>query len=291
MESYFILTNPKAGKGSAPIKAESLKELLAAEGKKAEIYFTEADSAKGILGPFHEREHSDLVVIGGDGTLNHAVNALRKPDVTLSIIPAGTGNDFVKNIDIGTSFERQAACVLSGKSQSIDLGLCNGKKFLNGVGVGFDGQIVRDMLFKRTLLSGHAAYYYHVLRILSSYKERTFSLNVEGEISKEELILLTIGNGTTFGGGFKLTPNASIIDGFLDVCFIGKLSPIKRFLNIQKLSNGSHLSLKAIREQKVKRVSIEENPLLEAHIDGEYLGGGPFDIEIVPRALKVKTGL
>jgi diacylglycerol kinase family enzyme len=83
-------------------------------------------------------------------------------------------------------------------------------------------------------------------------------------------------------------PNAKINDGLLDVCTIGSMAPIKRFLNIGKLSNGSHGSLSNVQFHKVKSVKVEENPLLFAHADGERIGKPPFDIKVLPESLTLR---
>ncbi len=286
---FLIVANPSSGSKKAVKLAYRLKEKLDGAGHHFDLLFTKADQSTTEVVREKTNEITDLVVIGGDGTLNQAVNGM-SADTTLSIIPAGSGNDFVKNVRIGVSFEKQVHTILEGQVRKIDVGICNDRKFINGVGVGFDGQIVYEMLHKTTLLQGHAAYYYHVLRILGGYKEREVAYQMgTQDLQRKKLILMTIGNGTTFGGGFKLTPNAKLDDGQFDICFVGALSPMKRFLNIRRLSKGEHIGLPEIWEERADKVLIEENPLLEAHIDGEYLGQPPFDIRLLPKALSLRT--
>ncbi len=271
--------------------AKKAQQLFQQQGFTCQIEETTPnENAQKVVEKKLTADFTDLVVIGGDGTINEAVNGIgNHTSVALSILSSGTGNDFIKNIDIGKTLDEQLQTVLKGQVIEIDLGICNGRKFLNGVGVGFDGQIVRDMLHQKTWLTGHAAYYYHVLRILASYKERTFGFSLDGVRSERDLILMTIGNGTTFGGGFKLTPHARLNDGLLDVCLIGPLSAARRFLNVPRLSNGTHLELKEIEVIKMKDLKVEENQLLEGHIDGEYLGKPPFHISIAPKSLKIRV--
>ena len=99
---------------------------------------------------------------------------------------------------------------------------------------------------KVPFLSGQVKYYFHVLHILASYKYRDYQLDIDGTQSSAKLISLSITNGTTFGGGFKLSPNAKIDDGYLDICTIGEISSLKRFLNIPRLQKGSHGVLKEV---------------------------------------------
>lgn len=285
----FVIWNPFSG-GKTKLLCQKLVDELTRHGIDHSVFDTiESKSATKTIAIEFDASFSDLIIIGGDGTINESINGL-KYDVPVSIIPAGTGDDFIKNISIGKSMDEQIETAINGVVIRIDLGQCNDRKFINGVGIGFDGQIVEDMITKRVLfLKGHAAYYYHVLRILGSYKERLFKYVLDGEKYENELILLTIGNGTTFGGGFKLMPEASIYDGFLEVCEIGKVSPLRRFLNVGRLSRGTHGKLKEVNFHRVKECTIDQQDQLFAHIDGERMGQPPFHFRVLPAALQLRV--
>lgn len=285
----FIIWNPFAG-GDAQSHCKKLSERLGEFEIEHHIFDTiKSMSAERVVSESLDGSFTDLIIVGGDGTINESINGL-KYDIPVGILPAGTGDDFIKNVSVGESLKEKIQTAIDGKVIRIDLGQCNDRKFANGVGIGFDGQIVEDMTSKRvSFLKGHAAYYYHVLRILGGYKERTFKYSLDGIAHEKELILLAVGNGTTFGGGFKLMPNAKINDGFLDICEIGKLSPVRRFLNVMRLSKGTHGSLNEVTFHKVKEILIEENDLLFAHIDGEQIGKPPFKIRILPEALQIRV--
>ncbi|MEQ8626482.1 diacylglycerol kinase family protein [Ekhidna sp.] len=285
----FVIWNPFAG-GKALKICKKLSEALNALQIDYQVFDTnESKSATTTIEEFLDTSFTDLIIIGGDGTINESVNGL-KYDIPVSILPAGTGDDFIKNVLIGKTLEEQIDTAINGEIKRIDLGQCNDRKFVNGVGIGFDGQIVEDMASKRVpLLTGHAAYYYHVLRILGGYKERRFDYQIGDQSFQKDLILLTIGNGTTFGGGFKLMPEAKIDDGLLEICEIGKVSGLRRFLNINKLSGGTHGSLREINFYKAKSVKVEANELLFAHIDGERMGQPPFELKILPKAMQLRV--
>jgi YegS/Rv2252/BmrU family lipid kinase len=290
-KKIFVLANPKSGRQKIGKVLRMLSNFLLDNQVDFDIYET-TPTSKGteIIRSNLDSTYTDLLVIGGDGTINEAINGLQH-DIPLSIIPGGTGDDFSKTLHIGKNLGAQFFNLLEGRVHRIDLGICNDRKFVNGIGIGFDGQIVADMQFRKTpFLTGHAKYYYHVLQILGSYKARQFSMIVNGQSSSEDLILMTVANGTTFGGGFMLTPHASLNDGMLAVCQVGNLSPFSRFLNISKLQNGAHDKLAKVEFFKTKEIQIEENPLLEAHIDGEYFGNPPFTIKVKPNALKIRAG-
>jgi diacylglycerol kinase (ATP) len=288
---FFVLANPMAGRKKVGKLLQELSDFFLSQEQSVAFDIHETtDSLKGekTVAQKLDKTFTDLVIMGGDGTIHEAVNGL-KYDIPVSIIPSGTGNDYVKTLSIGETLLEQFQTVIHGKVTLVDLGLCNGRKFTNGIGVGFDGQIVADMLHRKTpLLSGHAKYYYHVLQILSSYRSREYRLTIDGKFHHKKMILMTIAKGTTFGGGFKLTPHAQLDDGQLAVCEVATIPAWKRYANIIRLQNGSHDKLREVHLYKSSAIEIEENNLLEGHIDGEYLGKPPFDIKIQPGALKVK---
>ena len=290
MRKLLVVNNPTSGGRRKNQKVmRELTTFLTANKLESDIQQTELNTnALKIIRNRLDDSFSDLIIVGGDGTINESVNALTH-DIPMTIIPTGTGNDFVKNVKICKTLQEQFEAIINGNIQTIDLGICNDRKFANGVGIGFDGQIVEDMSSKTVpLLKGHAKYYYHVLQVLASYKTRDFKFSVDDKPFERPLIIMTIGNGTTFGGGFKLMPNAKIDDGLLEVCTIGPLAPFRRFLNIHKLSNGTHGSLETVHFHQAKTVRVQENPFLFAHVDGELMGNPPYDIKVLPNALKLR---
>lgn len=288
--NIFIVCNPKAGNRKGSTATRLLAAFLSSKGILFEINETSPKlNAQRIVAERLTADFTDLIVIGGDGTLNQAVNGL-KFDLPVGIIPTGTGNDYVKTLMIGKSLNEQIETAVMGNSIHVDMGQVNHLKFLNGLGIGFDGQIVHEMEKRKIpFLSGQAKYYFHVLHILSSYRERKFELKIDNQSKQKSLILLTIAKGTTFGGGFKLTPHANLMDGKLAVCEVGALPAWKRYANLLSLQNGTHNRLKAVSFYHAKTIYIAENPLLCAHLDGEYLGNPPFEVSVLEKSLSLRV--
>ncbi|MEQ6118075.1 diacylglycerol kinase family protein [Reichenbachiella sp. MALMAid0571] len=286
----LVVYNPASGR----LKSEKILEKLIPELRKSGIAYHLLETQAGESTPASidfkiDQTFTDVIAVGGDGTLNHTLNGIKNYNVVFNIISAGSGNDFVKNINIGRTIDDQIKTIIDGSVMRVDVGQCNEQLFLNGVGLGFDGQIVSDMLHKKSWLKGHLKYYYHVLKILATFKTIPLKYGIHGRQYDKHTLLLVAANGTTFGGGFKLTPDARISDGFLDVCSIGNISPINRFLNIHKLSKGTHRSMEQVHFDKIKSIRIEGNPLIVGHIDGEFLGSPPFDIKVLPGFLKLRV--
>ena len=285
----FVVANPGAGHKKIEEVLRELVDFASSKDYDYDVFLTakNRNALKTVKENFEE-EHSDLVVLGGDGTLNEAINGLTF-DRPVGIVPCGSANDFCKNIKVGQTIEQQIQTAIAGKKMQIDLGLCNERKFINGVGIGFDGQIVADIAKSTRNLRGPFKYYYHVLRILASYQSKETGYHFNDVNETKKLLLLTVANGTTFGDGFKLNPSAKIDDGLLDVCVIEKINPFLRFWNIPRLKSGSHVRLKKVNVYQTTEIKVDEQPLLNAHIDGELLGHPPFHIKVLPKALTIRT--
>lgn len=290
LRKVFVISNYHAGAHKAQKIVQELTAYLQHQEIAYELFDTKATRNAALTVATHlDASFSEIVVIGGDGALNEAVNGLHR-DIPMGIIPAGSDDDFVKMLDIGKRTHDHIVSAIHGDKHRIDLGLCNDRKFINGVGIGFDGQIVEDMLRKRVpLLTGHAAYYYHVVRILWGFKAKTFDYRVDDKEESQLLILMTIGNGSTFGGGFRLVPDAQLQNGKLGVCTIGDISSIGRFLKIPSLSSGAHGTFRQVNFFETDALYLEENSALFAHIDGERLGNPPFDIKVLPATLTIRA--
>ena len=103
------------------------------------------------------------------------------------------------------------------------------------------------------------------------------------------MLLMTVTKGTTFGGGFKINPYAISDDGLLDICLIGKIPKLVRINYVLRMKDGSHRNLKPVSFYKTKEIFIKENPLLVAHMDGEFIGSPPFNIKVCPKALNFRV--
>ena len=286
----LIVINPASGRSTFEKRLSYLKEKLSQAGFKYLEFFTEYDG-RGTLTSFigEHPEITEIIVLGGDGTLNYVVNESLENPLPIGIVSNGTGNDSVKSLHGEMNFKKQVEIAIQGKIGSFDLGMCNGRAFVNGLGIGFDGQVVERMSKKQRKMGGHLDYLSIVLSTVAGFKEKKLAFQLDDKKFDRKILLLTVSNGTTFGGGFVINPHARSSDGFLDVCILGEIAPWARFWHLPKLKTGSHGRLKATEFYKARHVQIAANNDLVAHLDGEFLGHPPFDISILPGALSVKV--
>ena len=221
-------------------------------------------------------------IIGGDGTLNWFINQYPSMHLPLSIFPGGTGNDFHWMLYGAKTIEQQAEQVLEGKPQLIDAGICNGKLFLNGVGIGFDGAIVKDLLCKKKR-PGKTSYLLSILKHIIGYREKLCMIRTIDESISEDCFMISIANGKRYGGGFEVAPRASVTDALLDVSIIEKVSLLKRIRYLPVIEKGEHLQLPFVQYKQLASVSVSSPQALYAHIDGEFEINSRFDIEILPK--------
>jgi len=227
-------------------------------------------------------EFSEVWIVGGDGTANWFVNHYSTITLPLAVFPGGSGNDFHWMLYGDQSVEQQVEHVLQCRPQTIDAGICNERLFVNGVGIGFDGAIVHDLLGKKKL-GGKASYLLSILKQIVSYHEKSCTLQMTGETIKQDCFMISVANGKRYGGGLLVTPNASVSDELFDVNIVGKVSPIKRMKYLPVIEKGEHLNLDFIKYRKTDKIVIHSSSKLHAHMDGEYFQTDYFDIEILPK--------
>ena len=283
VRNFIIIANPLAGSSNARNILDYIIRYFTIHQIAFKIVFTSKNKFCG-LGTISTilHDYTDIIVLGGDGTINAVVNAIVNQPLPISIIPTGTGNDFVKSLGIPKDFKQAFDIALHGRSIMVDIGICNDWYFVNGVGIGFDGKVVEYMTNHSSFWKGHLAYLTTVLKILITFRESMLTYIINQKAFSEKTFLMTIANGSTFGGGFKITPNAKIDDGLLDVCLVKQIHPIRRLLKLFSLKKGRHGNMKEVEFMQTSAIRIESSDILTAHIDGEFLGYPPFNIKVVP---------
>lgn len=281
MRHIGILCNPKAGKGKTLRLWPVLEELLRKEEISYSFFRNEL--------PESLDKFTDLIILGGDGTLNYVLNHFRELPIPIGIIPCGTGNDVGYTLLGKRALDEYMIKALYGIPQAIDAGMCNGRYFLNGAGIGFDGWIVRKLWTKKWF-RGKAAYYYTVISLLLFYRESNVRIKVDESLSALKLFMFCAANGTSYGGGFMLAPRASMSDQLLDMLTVSKISLWNRLKYLPVIEQGKHLNKphEFIRYQHAKQVIVDSDQILQAHLDGEWMEGKHFEIKILPAYLKIR---
>jgi diacylglycerol kinase (ATP) len=269
-----LVCNPTAENQKALHVADNIAILLRGMDIRHSIFTT--------YWPTVWDDFTEVWIIGGDGTVNWFINQYPGIQLPLSVFAGGTGNDLHWMLYGDLIPEKQAELILNGEPRKIDAGICNGKLFLNGVGIGFDGAIVKDLLGRKKL-AGKSSYLLSILKNIVGYREKPCMLEMPGETISQDCFMISVANARRYGGGFHVAPRASLTDGLLDVSVVGTISPLNRMRYLPVIEKGEHLDLPFIQYRQTGKINISSELLLPAHRDGEYLSDKNFEIEVLPK--------
>ncbi len=220
-------------------------------------------------------------IAGGDGTLNYFINHYPQFNLPIAIFKGGTGNDFQWMLYGDASVEEEVEIVLHATPKPVDAGCCNNHLFLNGVGIGFDGKVVQDLLGKKKW-NEQFSYYSVVLRNIFFFKEFLCTVTNHGFNWGKKCLMISVANGRRYGGGFTVNPEGLINDKLLDIYIIGHVTPLLRFRYLPLIEKGQHIKLPFVTYVKTGSVHIKAAGIVPAHVDGEYFDASEFVIECLP---------
>jgi len=303
---WLVIINPNAGNGKGKKEWKSISELL----KNAELSFTEKFTERkghaielakeGMSSGFRK-----ILTIGGDGTLNEVVNGIflnkicSPHEITLALIPVGTGNDWGRMLGIPLDHEKAVKIIGENKVMLHDIGLMSyyeGKDvkqryFINIAGLGFESVVVRRTNIQKDKgYGGKAIYFYNLLMSLISYKNTRAEIDIDGEKFSSKIFSINVGNGRYCGGGMRQTPGALPDDGILDVTIIKEIGKFEIIRNLKILYDGSILSHPKIDGYKCRRIKVSSDSVIYTEADGETLGHTPVEFSIIPSAIKIIYG-
>jgi diacylglycerol kinase (ATP) len=235
-----------------------------------------------------------LIVVGGDGMVNLGTNLVAGTGVPLGIIPAGTGNDMARAL--GIPHEDQLAALdilveaLNRPARVIDAGYVttsDGTQRWFGcmLSAGFDA-VVNERANTLKYPRGKSRYTVALLLELLTIKPIQYRITLDGATFDTGGMLVSVGNGISLGGGMKVTPNAKVDDGLLDILVVGPLSRLNFLRIFPKVFKGTHLTEPKVTVYRAKKIRIEADAVI-AYADGERLGALPIDVEVRQGALLV----
>ncbi|MCX7679828.1 MAG: diacylglycerol kinase family lipid kinase [Spirochaetes bacterium] len=294
---WAFIINPIAGNGKARRFKEIISKIAQTKHISAEIVFTEKkEHAIELAKQFANASFSPIVAVGGDGTINECVNGImrisKKKQIIFGAIPAGTGNDFISVLGFPESFtETHWDIFFQCNTAKMDVGYCNERCFVNGMGVGFDAQVAwenyNSRLHERVKGGEKTKYLWHIIKNLITYREKTMRLTIGNDSCEVKSLLNTIANGRRLAGGFYITPEAFADDGLLDVCMIHELSFLGRIREFAHVIRKTHLRDSQVQFFRTRKLTIEFPEETIAHLDGELYRNKKFEIGIVRHALRI----
>jgi diacylglycerol kinase (ATP) len=282
-----LLTNPTSGKGrGARARDVALERLRGAGMRVRDLQGRDADEALDLARACAADGVAALVVVGGDGMVHLAVQAVAGTGIPLGLVPAGTGNDVARYFDIPRKDPAAAVdAVIAGRTRTVDLARSGAKYYLTVLSAGFDA-IVNKRANEMTWPKGQMRYNIATVAELRTFQPLSYTLDLDGRTVQLQAMLVAVGNGPSFGGGLRITEGAKLDDGMLDVVVIKPMSRINLVRTYPKLFSGTHVTHPKYEHHLVRSVTVA-SPGITAYADGERFGDLPLTIECAPGALTV----
>ena len=293
-KKWFFIVNSTAGRGKTGKKISKIVTSLNKHKFDYEIELTKAPKhAIQLAKEAVEKGFKNIISVGGDGTLNEVVNGVmlsgKAEEVNVGIIPEGGGNDFANNFNLSKNVEKAIKLLLAYNTKKIDVGKIEDRYFVNALGIGFDAKAAR-ISNKIKYLNGLPRYLLAVIRAVVTLKPFEAEVKLDNYAYNSHFLLIAIGNGKYTGGGFLLTPEAKIDDGFLDVCFIGKISRGRLLSLLPSAIKGKHLKEPEVDLKQSRTIEVVTKTPLPFYTDGELpelKDPLHFKIELLPKKLNL----
>ena len=283
-----LVVNPVSGRRQGERIADDAEQLLTSLGHETtRIQGDDAQHAREQLTKAFETGVDTVVVVGGDGALHDVLPVVVGRDVTVGLLPAGTGNDTARSLGLPVKDPRAATQVLlGGHTRDIDLAQTGRDEYVvTVVASGFDSK-VNERANAMTWPRGNMRYNISIVAELREFQPLRFDITLDGKAIQREAMLVAVGNGPSFGGGLRLCEGASMDDGLLDVVVINPLSKLKLLRVFPKLYRGTHVTIPEFERHRVREVTLS-SPGIVAYGDGERLGPLPMTTTVRPGALRM----
>ena len=229
-----------------------------------------------------------VVVCGGDGSLNQAVNGIlqsKKPGTPLAIWPCGTANDFVKTLEVPNSLVALKKAIENARFRAVDVAEIkrNDEKksyFINVTDVGLGGGVARDMQRSKRRLGAFITYQLLIIKQLILYRKKRVTFSIDGKTHTERVMNFVVANTKYFGSGLGISPDSDPFDGRLEVVVIGDIGLLDYFRFISKVRRCEKIDYHKIHYFSGKKIGIETEVPMPIDMDGEFIGDSPLQIEL-----------
>ena len=274
IKNVAILANPFAGAGNADKIAFELSNKLNVLNIPNQIYKHDWPNDITLNG------FSDCWIIGGDGTINYFINKYPNCKLSLALFNGGTGNDFAWKLYGDTNVNDRFEQVVKASPKYIDAGIVNNKRFINCIGIGFDGEIIQSMKAIR-FLGGKVGYLFAVLYKILGFKEKYITIQTIHGTWEQKCLLALVVNSSRAGGSFYIAPDAEIDDGQLNMVLCESLPIWKRLKFLPIIKSGKHLQLPFIKHELGKEFKFNCSSEMPIQVDGELIFAKIIQVQVL----------
>ena len=291
----LYIVNPISGTKSKSSLREIIKDKTIAAGLGFAIYpSVESGDYFFLHQIIKEQSFTDVIIAGGDGTINQVVNSLRKLKVQFGIIPCGSGNGLAFSAGIPKNPEKALQIIFKGKSEWCDAFFINETFACMLVGLGLDAQVAHD--FANDPQRGLTTYIKKTIANFFTAKTYPVVLTTNGKRIKTDALFVSIANSNQFGNHFTIAPKASLNDGLLDIVVMAKQNKLVALLQAFRQVGGyNKLQKVEVIDEKASmlyfqttEIKIENPQLAPMHIDGDPVETTKeFNVEILKDAFRL----
>ena len=303
-DKWYVIVNPGAGSGKGLEDLPLITKLIRDNNIPYELVFSQHK--------YHVTEltvqavndgYRRIIAIGGDGTIHEVVNGLfiqqvvPTEDVTVAVIAVGTGNDWIRMFGLPKNYSEAVRAIVEGHTFLQDVGEVHyeeshfqQKRYMaNMAGAGFDATVTKHYEhYKAKGERGVSLYAKAALKAYLRYKPSGVKVWVDDELVYNDLLFsLNMGICKFNGGGFNLLPNAVADDGLFDISLIKPFHWWHAAFRLRRLFDGRIYTIGHVRHFRGSRIRIESTPDIPLQVDGELLGGTPFNMSVRHRAVRV----
>ncbi len=286
--TVHLLANPQARAGGAAAEVATTARVLRDRGLTVvDLAAADAPEVEALARAAVAEGAERLVVVGGDGMVHLAIQAVAGTPTVLGLVPSGSGNDFARGVGVPT--ERPAAIEAAlDEPAPVDLMRIGDRWAASVATAGFSVDVNARANAMRWP-SGGSRYTIATLRELPRLAARRFELRIDEEPLAVPATLVTVANTSNFGGGMRITPGADPTDGVLDVTVVGAVGRVELLRWFRTVFSGTHLEHPKVTTYRGRRITIAA-PRTEVWADGEPVARAPATIEVAPGALRLAGG-
>ncbi len=306
LKEAAVVVNPASGGGLGAKRWPKIAAALKEEGFTFKYSFTEKAGDATEITRRYLQEGCELVVsVGGDGTNNEVVNgffhenrAIRE-SVAIGFISTGTGSDLSRTLGIPKDLNGAARHLMISPVRPVDVGrvsyvnyrgIKESRYFINIAGLGLDGDIVGRVNRTSKALGGFISFLWGTVISLLMYRNKEMAVTLDGDLVCEgDITTVVIGNGAYFGGGMKIAPESRMDDGLFDIIILKGLNKKDLLINLPGVYKGKHMSNPKIIFMRGKNIAVTSPEKALLNLDGEQPGRAPVEIELLHRAIKIKS--
>lgn len=283
---YHIIFNPTAQNGKSREILEQITACLEEAGVEYEVHETLYVGHAEEIAREYSVENRDIIVVGGDGTFHEVLNGLENPQETrLTLVPAGTGNDFATALKIPFDPEKIVALTLKGNPKETDYMEAMNRRCLNVGGLGMDVDVLERV--SRGRMKGKVKYLFSLLSSMFAFKGYRMRVSVNGKVLDKNALFAAVCNGSLFGGGICICPGAQADDGKLELVLVEQMNFFGIIRAFISLMCGKILRFKKTTHLYCESVTILPESAKTVQLDGElYEGRRTLDFNI-KRGLKI----